>query len=303
MANSDNNNLQPSDAPDVILENFASFPADTFAEGPPAGGDDGNGQPIAANGRTGPFESQPVQGFSGVQFAPNSNGSYWFLSDNGFGAKVNSSDYLLRIYQVAPSFDETAPATAQIEGFVQLSDPNNLIPFEIQNEGTSDRLLTGSDFDPESFVIADDGTIWVGEEFGPYLLHFSAEGELLQAPIPTPNQVDLNTLNGQEPLVIGHRGASGDRPEHTLEAYQLAIEQGADFIEPDLVATKDGVLIARHENALAIVEVDENGCWTRTATMSSAKPPPTLPRNRSLPIASPPRRSTAWRSLAGSQKT
>jgi glycerophosphoryl diester phosphodiesterase len=49
------------------------------------------------------------------------------------------------------------------------------------------------------------------------------------------------------PLVIGHRGASGYLPEHTLEAYRLAIKLGADYIEPDLVATKDGVLIARHE--------------------------------------------------------
>lgn len=55
------------------------------------------------------------------------------------------------------------------------------------------------------------------------------------------------TLSGQKPLIVGHRGASGYRPEHTLEAYKLAIEQGVDFIEPDLVATKDGVLIARHE--------------------------------------------------------
>jgi glycerophosphoryl diester phosphodiesterase len=51
----------------------------------------------------------------------------------------------------------------------------------------------------------------------------------------------------QRPLVIAHRGASGQRPEHTLAAYQLAAEQGADFIEPDLVITKDGVLVARHE--------------------------------------------------------
>ena len=50
-----------------------------------------------------------------------------------------------------------------------------------------------------------------------------------------------------EPLVIGHRGASGYRPEHTLESYRLAAEQGADYIEPDLVTTKDGVLVARHE--------------------------------------------------------
>jgi len=53
-----------------------------------------------------------------------------------------------------------------------------------------------------------------------------------------------------EPLVIGHRGASGYRPEHTLAAYRLAIRQGADHIEPDLVPTKDGVLVARHENEI-----------------------------------------------------
>jgi glycerophosphoryl diester phosphodiesterase len=52
------------------------------------------------------------------------------------------------------------------------------------------------------------------------------------------------------PLIIGHRGASGHRPEHTLASYRLAAEMGADFIEPDLVATRDGVLIARHENEI-----------------------------------------------------
>jgi glycerophosphoryl diester phosphodiesterase len=53
------------------------------------------------------------------------------------------------------------------------------------------------------------------------------------------------------PILIAHRGASGYRPEHTLAAYELAIEQGADFIEPDLVPTKDGVLVARHENEIS----------------------------------------------------
>jgi len=51
-------------------------------------------------------------------------------------------------------------------------------------------------------------------------------------------------------IIIGHRGASGHRPEHTIESYRLAVEMGADFIEPDLVSTKDGVLIARHENEI-----------------------------------------------------
>ena len=53
------------------------------------------------------------------------------------------------------------------------------------------------------------------------------------------------------PIVIGHRGASGYRPEHTLAAYKLAIRQGAAYIEPDLVSTKDGVLVARHENEIS----------------------------------------------------
>lgn len=53
------------------------------------------------------------------------------------------------------------------------------------------------------------------------------------------------------PIVIAHRGASGSRPEHTLAAYELAIEQGADFIEPDLVLTKDNVFVARHENEIS----------------------------------------------------
>lgn len=54
-----------------------------------------------------------------------------------------------------------------------------------------------------------------------------------------------------DPIVIAHRGASGDRPEHTLAAYELAIEKGADYIEPDLVVTKDLVLVSRHENELS----------------------------------------------------
>ena len=59
------------------------------------------------------------------------------------------------------------------------------------------------------------------------------------------------TVDGRPPIVIAHRGASGERPEHTLASYALAIEQGADFIEPDLVLTRDGVLVARHENEIS----------------------------------------------------
>ena len=234
------------------LIGFASLPADTFAAGPASGAALTN----PTNGRPTPFDSQPVQGFSGVQFAPGFGGDvFWFLSDNGFGAKNNSADYLLRLYQVDPSFTgtEASDGSVEIQGFVQLADPNGLVPFELVRDNTPERWLTGADFDVESFVLDANGDLWVGEEFSPSLLHFDATGTLLEAPIPTPNYPlvqELNTLTGEAPLIIGHRGASGELPEHTLESYRLAILRGADFIEPDLVSTSDGVLIARHEPLL-----------------------------------------------------
>jgi len=78
---------------------------------------------------------------------------------------------------------------------------------------------------------------------------------------------DYNTLDGRAPLVIGHRGAPGERPEHTLEGYRLAIEQGAHFIEPDVVMTQDGQLIARHEPMLdGTTDVAQKFPATRMAT-------------------------------------
>lgn len=70
------------------------------------------------------------------------------------------------------------------------------------------------------------------------------------------NDRPFATLDGKQPLVVGHRGAAGYLPDHTLEGYRKAIAMGADFIEPDLVATKDGELIARHEpNITATTDV------------------------------------------------
>ncbi len=66
----------------------------------------------------------------------------------------------------------------------------------------------------------------------------------------TTSAQDLRPLPSDKPLVIGHRGASALRPEHTLASYAKAIEDGADFIEPDLVSTKDGALVSRHENEI-----------------------------------------------------
>ncbi len=79
-------------------------------------------------------------------------------------------------------------------------------------------------------------------------------------------------MPGSRPILIAHRGASAYRPEHTLAAYALAIEQGADFIEPDLVATSDGELIARHENALAVLAPDGTLDRTNTSTDVHGRP-------------------------------
>ncbi len=61
----------------------------------------------------------------------------------------------------------------------------------------------------------------------------------------------MSEQNARRPIVIAHRGASGERPEHTLASYRLAIQQGADYVEPDLVMTRDGVLVCRHENEIS----------------------------------------------------
>ena len=77
------------------------------------------------------------------------------------------------------------------------------------------------------------------------LLALSACGGGEDAPVSTVQP--FKTLKNEQPLVVAHRGASGYLPEETLEAYAKAIDMGADAVEPDLVSTKDGVLIARHD--------------------------------------------------------
>ncbi len=79
-----------------------------------------------------------------------------------------------------------------------------------------------------------------------------AGAALLVAACASPSGAGLKTLDGKPPLVAAHRGASGYLPEETLEAYVRAVELGADFIELDLISTKDGVLVARHDPNLAI---------------------------------------------------
>ncbi|MEF3403885.1 esterase-like activity of phytase family protein [Agromyces sp. CCNWLW203] len=423
----------------------ATLSADHLEAGPASGA----ALTTPVNGRTGPFAGQVIPGFSAM--IDNGDGTFWAQPDNGFGAKGNSADFLLRNYLVRPVWQTAEGGTGeiQVERFVSYNDANDVLDFPIVNETTPDRLLTGADFDVESVVRAKDGTFWVGEEFGPFLLHFAADGTLLEKPHPMPDgakspqnpyleagetprvrasrgfealassvngrylypivegsyaddadlrrreilefdtkagaytgrtwnyetdqdanvigdafavrngvlllverddfegdqsvtkriyEVDLTRSDAEGKLektlvldalrianpdllgagdgygtgdpfslpvqsfetvvqlkngdlliandnnypgndariagvpddteidvidldrtrvqpsdvtVVAHRGASGSRPEHTLAAYETAINECADFIEPDVVSTKDGVLVARHENEIS----------------------------------------------------
>jgi len=198
---------------------FAKLPVATYAAGPDSGK-----AVSGANGIYPPFKGQPVQGFSAA--LKNDDDSYMAMADNGFGTQDNSADFLLRIYKIKADFrtktktKDTGQVTVQ--SFIQLRDPNKRISFEIVNGNTADRLLTGADFDPESMQRAADGTYWIGDEFGPYLLHFSAQGILLDAPIPLPNpfnstqelrspqnQFNKANINYVEPLVQRSGGFEG----------------------------------------------------------------------------------------------
>jgi hypothetical protein len=195
--------VSPSEAAELVGRTILA--ADTFAPGSTTG-------QFKKTKRTTPFfGAQPVQGVSCVEPGPR-EGTFFVLSDNGFGAKSNSSDYVLRIYAVEPDFStgEVYPVDFQTgerlvrftrQSFIELNDRNRQANFSIIADQVnypkssipvsplikSNRLLTGADFDPESFRRSPDGSFWIGDEFGPFLLHFSKTGELLAPPIPLPN--------------------------------------------------------------------------------------------------------------------
>ena len=188
--------LMVSRAAAQTLEGIAVLPADTFAPGPTSG------QFItAANGRTPPFVAkQPVQGISAV--IPSLQGDFLVMEDNGFGAKGNSGDFVLRVYHVQPDFMTKSRGTGAVDvkSFITLRDPDHKVNFPIVADSVfypgstipvdpqirTQRLLTGGDFDLESIREAHDGTFWFGEEFGPFLLHTDASGTVLEAPFPLP---------------------------------------------------------------------------------------------------------------------
>lgn len=156
------------------LIGFASWPADSFAGGPPAGQYTAEGRRLAEPR----FPAQPVQGISSVKPGPRP-GTWWALSDNGFGTRANSFDYRLAIYLFEA---DPVAGRVRLERRIELRDPARLFPWRLAEESLPERPLTGADADPESLVVMPDGSFWVGEEHGPWLLHFSPDGALLEPP-------------------------------------------------------------------------------------------------------------------------
>ena len=174
----------------------AVLPALTFGEPIPSGA-----AVTSANGVQAPFAAQPVQGFSGI--LPDGDAAL-VLSDNGYGTKANSADYLLRVNRLRLG----AQGQVVVAGGFGLSDPDRKLPFPLTR---ADHRLTGADLDPESFQRMPDGTFWFGEEFGPSLVHTDARGRVLAAPA-SPDGVrspDSPDLRGAAPTIGSSKGFEG----------------------------------------------------------------------------------------------
>lgn len=154
----------------------------------------------SANRPTGvsvPFNGQPVQGHSGIKRVPD--GSYWVLTDNGFGSKANSPDAMLYLNRY--NIDWKSGELKRLQT-IFLHDPDKKVPFRIVHEGTPKRYLTGADFDTESFQLAG-GVLWIGDELGPWLIKADMTGKVLAV---------------FETLVDGKPARSPDHPAITTPA-------------------------------------------------------------------------------------
>ncbi|GAA0270740.1 esterase-like activity of phytase family protein [Cryptosporangium japonicum] len=191
----------------VTLLGRASISATDYQPGPDSGA---ALDKTTVNGVTPPFKGQPIPGFSAAITASAGDKSgrrLLAMPDNGFGAKTNSADFLLRAYYVEPDYRH---GDVKIDGFVSFRDPDHRVQFPIVNGTTKERLLTGADFDIESLQRDAHGNLWIGDEFGPYLIKVDRTGKVLQAPIPladgtkSPQSPDLEA--GGTPTLAASNG-------------------------------------------------------------------------------------------------
>lgn len=239
----------PSPPPAVELIGHVVMPPDALRPGPPSGQFDGEGRRAAAPR----FEAQPVQGVSSIKPGPT-QGAWWGLSDNGFGRKWNSPDYLLSIYlfDVRPRTQAGPDSRTALQAVIELSDPAKFFPWRLAEENSPERHLTGADVDPESLVTMADDTFWIGDEFGPWLLHFSVDGDLLAPPVELPDGI----RSPEHPLVLSGADTAKIERSRGVEAMDLAGDNRT------LVAILEGAVAGDPPKQLRVLRYDtQAGKW------------------------------------------
>jgi hypothetical protein len=213
----------------------AVLPVATLAPGPPAGALVVPG-PGTVNGITFPLPSQPVEGFSSI-VSGRRPGEYLAMPDNGFGTKANSTDFLIRAYYIRPHFKTADGGSGKVHvgDFVSFRDPDHLIGFPIVNESSAKRMLTGGDIDTESLQRGRHGDLWVGDEFGPWILHFNRYGRLLAPPYAMPDAImspNNPFLDGRPATQPNSRGLEGMAISPD-KRFLYATLEGATVADPD----------------------------------------------------------------------
>ena len=203
-----------------------------------------------------PFDGQPVQGFSGIKNA--GDGTFWSLSDNGFGNKLNSVDSALMLHHIAFDWEK---GTIEQLAHIFLSDPERKVWFPIVNEATAERYLTGADFDVEAIQPVADG-FWIGDEFGPFLVKVDLEGHVVAVvdtlvdgkPVKSPDHPTLALqANPTLPMPAFNIKRSGgyEGLAQSPDATKLyGLLEGALFKEDGTMEQAEG------NRALRIVELD-----------------------------------------------
>lgn len=273
----------------ATLVGWAEMPMHTFLDGPTSGQFNSEGEINK--------DKQPIQGFSAVINAGQEN-RFYFLSDNGFGKKDNSADALLRLCEVDIQFADALNKNGKVSvvRHIHFNDMNHKLGFSIQadnehyyglesNPKTDDlirknRLLTGADIDPESIAIDGNQHLWVGDEFGPFLVELDSNGTILSKAIPLPNvlspdsayltqnQPNINNSAGFEAMTINtaknklyailENAVNGDN-EKQLRVYEFDLikKQYADgyyTYELDADGTNVTDMVAINDHQVLVLE-------------------------------------------------
>ncbi len=291
--------LSASVAHSATLVGWSSMPLNTYTAGPFS-----QHQP---NGGWAPPSSQIVGGFSAAEKA--ADGSYLFLIDTGFGPKPSSLSSLLGLYALKIDFNDLQgnDKNTNVSKLIRFNDIDNKLNFPKQADfefyGNNPKnnpvdsiikkgkLLTGGDIDPESFRVDYKGNIWVGEEFGPFLIKFDQTGKVLRQQISIPNITSpenpllkpgevptIKTTAGLEGMAVNPQGNKlypmlekpviGDA-EKTLRIYTFDVdaeqfEEGYFLYQLDGNTTEIRELVAINDTEFLTIEQNES--WGEAST-------------------------------------